>query len=313
MELTFKLFFIFQVDLHYGNTSGSVYPYEQISCGLCHHMTDESLLLLCDLCDSAAHTYCVGLGSSVPEEDWFCHDCSVSRADYSTSEKSKEDDENISNFPQPSISPFDIIHRPFETGVARPSTRVSSNSSGVLPLSVSDRRISAADEVNGLGAYAPPTFSNKQTVFGARTLFRCRNVYIHIQALRENWNALRSGSLSFSSISFKPSSRSQKDKTCSVLHDISDEMKSSSSRHSQDPKDQGAFCTYDIDRAWKMMDIARSKQLPNEKNNRLQLSRPPHSIADDSKEKTNVRPRQLVKIQQGGVYESWSIQHGKAP
>lgn len=40
---------------------------------------DDDLLLLCDyndgfgvLCNSAAHTYCVGLGSRVPVDPWFC-------------------------------------------------------------------------------------------------------------------------------------------------------------------------------------------------------------------------------------------------
>lgn len=32
--------------------------------------------LLCDLCDSAAHTYCVGLGREVPDGDWYCRSCS---------------------------------------------------------------------------------------------------------------------------------------------------------------------------------------------------------------------------------------------
>lgn len=34
-----------------------------------------SVQLLCDVCDSAAHTYCVGRGRQVPEGDWFCHTC----------------------------------------------------------------------------------------------------------------------------------------------------------------------------------------------------------------------------------------------
>ncbi|XP_039017227.1 PHD and RING finger domain-containing protein C126.07c-like isoform X2 [Hibiscus syriacus] len=37
-------------------------PYAEVRCSVCHGMTDESLLLLCDLCDSTAHMYCVGLG-----------------------------------------------------------------------------------------------------------------------------------------------------------------------------------------------------------------------------------------------------------
>ena len=32
-------------------------------------------MLLCDLCDSPAHTYCVGLGREVPEGNWYCEGC----------------------------------------------------------------------------------------------------------------------------------------------------------------------------------------------------------------------------------------------
>lgn len=32
-------------------------------------------MLLCDLCDSPAHTYCVGLGREVPDGNWYCDGC----------------------------------------------------------------------------------------------------------------------------------------------------------------------------------------------------------------------------------------------
>lgn len=51
-----------------GNVStGPSDPYGRTNCAECQSSLDENLLLLCDLCDSAAHTYCVGLGSTVPE------------------------------------------------------------------------------------------------------------------------------------------------------------------------------------------------------------------------------------------------------
>lgn len=37
------------------------------------------------MCDGAAHTYCVGLGHSVPDGDWFCHTC-AGAADGATSD-----------------------------------------------------------------------------------------------------------------------------------------------------------------------------------------------------------------------------------
>jgi PHD-finger len=33
--------------------------------------------MLCDSCDRVFHTYCVGLGVTVPDGDWFCPDCIV--------------------------------------------------------------------------------------------------------------------------------------------------------------------------------------------------------------------------------------------
>lgn len=50
-------------------------PYEYVICSECHQGGDDDLMLLCDLCDSPAHTYCVGLGREVPEGNWYCDGC----------------------------------------------------------------------------------------------------------------------------------------------------------------------------------------------------------------------------------------------
>ncbi|XVE89589.1 hypothetical protein DITRI_Ditri20bG0008100 [Diplodiscus trichospermus] len=50
-------------------------PYENVICSECHQGEDDELMLLCDLCDSSAHTYCVGLGQEVPEGNWYCDGC----------------------------------------------------------------------------------------------------------------------------------------------------------------------------------------------------------------------------------------------
>lgn len=54
---------------------GYLDPYESVICTECHHGGDDALMLLCDLCDSPAHTYCVGLGHEVPEGNWYCEGC----------------------------------------------------------------------------------------------------------------------------------------------------------------------------------------------------------------------------------------------
>ncbi|KAL0454663.1 UNVERIFIED_CONTAM: hypothetical protein Slati_0805500 [Sesamum latifolium] len=54
---------------------GYLDPYENVLCTECHQGADDALMLLCDLCDSPAHTYCVGLGREVPEGNWYCDSC----------------------------------------------------------------------------------------------------------------------------------------------------------------------------------------------------------------------------------------------
>ncbi|PIN05870.1 putative E3 ubiquitin ligase [Handroanthus impetiginosus] len=54
---------------------GYLDPYENVFCTECHQGGDDALMLLCDLCDSPAHTYCVGLGREVPEGNWYCDGC----------------------------------------------------------------------------------------------------------------------------------------------------------------------------------------------------------------------------------------------
>ncbi|KAK8543030.1 hypothetical protein V6N12_015600 [Hibiscus sabdariffa] len=50
-------------------------PYENVICSECNQGGDDELMLLCDICDSSAHTYCVGLGREVPEGNWYCDGC----------------------------------------------------------------------------------------------------------------------------------------------------------------------------------------------------------------------------------------------
>ncbi|KAH6835377.1 RING/U-box protein [Perilla frutescens var. hirtella] len=58
---------------------GYLNPYEDAPCTKCHQGGEIALMLLCDLCDSAAHTYCVGLGSEVPDGNWYCVVCRPTR------------------------------------------------------------------------------------------------------------------------------------------------------------------------------------------------------------------------------------------
>ena len=66
-------------------------PYQSTVCSECQEAGDERLLLLCDGCDAAAHTYCVGLGRTVPRGDWFCSTCSVHVQGFSSDDQGHEE------------------------------------------------------------------------------------------------------------------------------------------------------------------------------------------------------------------------------
>ncbi|KAF9619011.1 hypothetical protein IFM89_003914 [Coptis chinensis] len=57
---------------------GYLDPYDGVVCIECQEGGDDSLMLLCDICDSPSHTYCVGLGQEVPEGNWYCKGCRIS-------------------------------------------------------------------------------------------------------------------------------------------------------------------------------------------------------------------------------------------
>ncbi|KAH7162548.1 hypothetical protein B0J13DRAFT_615184 [Dactylonectria estremocensis] len=44
-------------------------------CPVCNSAEQEDVLLLCDSCDAAYHTHCVGL-ECIPDGDWYCMECS---------------------------------------------------------------------------------------------------------------------------------------------------------------------------------------------------------------------------------------------
>ncbi|ETO28256.1 hypothetical protein RFI_08878 [Reticulomyxa filosa] len=57
------------------NLNDMVYM-DDIKCDRCGSGMDEHLLLLCDGCNRGFHTYCLGLGETVPGNDyWFCFEC----------------------------------------------------------------------------------------------------------------------------------------------------------------------------------------------------------------------------------------------
>lgn len=274
---------------HFGNvTTGPSDPYAEVDCGICHGTADESFLLICDLCDSAAHTYCVGLGHTVPEGDWFCHDCTVSRAEHANGEIDAvfDDRNNFRNFyRKPSaethVSICDIVAEPYTREDERPPSIGSSHPNRPSsPIALNSENFAV---------------NNSSSMSVARTLLRCRNVNAHIQALRENWNALRSGSMTFSSI----------------LGDSGGESSQKYNVGASCPKQDNNACSYDTEKAWKMMDKAKSIQRACERTGIIhQVSKHPLGKVNVPKEVANVKSSSATNNRQLGNKDfGWHFKH----
>jgi hypothetical protein len=298
---------LLQIDTCYANsTAGPFDPFSQVQCSVCHRMTDESLLLLCDLCDSASHTYCIGLGFTVPEGDWFCHDCTVCRTEHTNREMyTDSDNENVMTTAEEHVTIFDIVQESSSPVAYRKARAISSNPNQLPTPVAPDVENSVAEEVNVPDARMLCNVPERETRLGARTLQRCRNVHGHIQVLRENWNAFRNGSLSFSSDSFKSGSQKCQRKISAVLHDRSGQQHSLSSTSCQHSTAEDAFAgssvrnrgSHDIDKAWKMMIKAKSIESAHESTSyRNQISKLPLKTGRASKDATGT-----VKNQQFGA------------
>lgn len=61
-------------------------------CPVCNTSEREDVLLLCDSCDAAYHTHCLGL-SHIPEGDWYCIECRDLFELPDRDEATQEDDE----------------------------------------------------------------------------------------------------------------------------------------------------------------------------------------------------------------------------
>lgn len=330
-----------QANYNSGNASAGPFDsYHDVECTVCHSSADENLLLLCDLCDSASHTYCVGLNQVVPEGDWFCRDCTLLRDEHRQSKSDAESEElrnsenahsssevitvsdiirphesplrrlerspertqskltidssELSNSRNPNGSPevvtvFDVVRGP-ESPIRRIG-RSSINFQRKLDIESDDlihsgnssssaRNITALDIVRdpespSRRAVCSPTSNLSGGTIGldkkgqannvqdssrlsARTLHQKRNVLDRIQALRDNWNYLRSGSVNFSSSSSSCNNR---------IHEVasnSAQPHSTSSTSEQLSSENGLpFVTenrsvHEIDKAWKMMTMAKT-------------------------------------------------------
>ncbi|KAL1211753.1 Methyl-CpG-binding domain-containing protein 9 [Cardamine amara subsp. amara] len=140
-------------------------PYENTICTECHQGEDDGLMLLCDLCDSSAHTYCVGLGREVPEGNWYCEGCRpVSLGSASSQTHTTSEQQRVSGF------------------YSRPSPLVVSGQYQDVSLLVSPR----TPFFNGENLFSPRLLNgdaqgSSPSGIGATTLSRRRTLHRHIQ------------------------------------------------------------------------------------------------------------------------------------
>ncbi|KAL5064925.1 hypothetical protein RYX36_026662 [Vicia faba] len=248
-------------------TSGPVDSNAELKCCICHVVKDENLIIICDLCDMASHTYCVGLGYTAPEGDWFCHDCAISRetnANYGLD----LDQQTVELTAEPGVTILDIV-RETSSQVAR------------RPMISSIRQNDSLSTVNPL-----PLVDIVSRSEGKKPVTAAQRAQCNVQALRENWNSLRSGSLKFDRKSFQSGgSSSQKHDSCSLSRGKLEGSHSMASTGRQQSTVQGAQfgnmvndgdLKYDVHKAWQMMDKAKTmKQTPR------RTSRIPQVVDDD--------------------------------
>ncbi|PIN06278.1 hypothetical protein CDL12_21167 [Handroanthus impetiginosus] len=250
-----------QVYHYFGNaTISPPDPYAEAKCSVCHGIEDESFLLLCDLCDSAAHTYCIGLGVTVPEGDWFCQDCTLLRDEHLKSETNTDSDVQISSDVAPKISAnehvsvFDIVQEPFGLQIPR-SRRASSDQRPLPPPSSPDDETDMLNNIDRTSSARREIAPQHSTKPNARTLRHCRNLHDRIRVLRENWNGFRSGILQFSSGPGDGNISSQKSVNCKSRQNSASCLNQQSTAQCSSADMTKA---HEIEKAWKMMNKAKS-------------------------------------------------------
>ncbi|XP_004241616.1 uncharacterized protein [Solanum lycopersicum] len=270
---------------HGNATTGPRDLYAEVQCNVCHSTADDVLLLLCDLCDTAYHTYCVGLGATVPEGDWFCADCALLKAEQAQSDI-KTDCCTQTSFGEPQsaestrqVSIYDIVRESRVDGV-------ESTPTGALDASDSSSRIESRRQSTSrsssirLGSVGNNGVAGRTTKFNARTLGHCRNVHDRIRILREHWNGFRSGSLRFpsskvtnaSSAKLKPvrgSNSAERPLVC-----CSSQPRTSQPSNQNRPDSKGPT---EVKKAWKMMNMAKAIE-QNSVGNKSSVQASKHSV-----------------------------------
>lgn len=196
------------------------------------------------------------MGFTVPEGDWFCPDCATARESLtSTNEESEQ--QNVS-----SVTISDIVRGPGRSNQVDGRSVTSSsqqNQSSSAPV------ISLPDRVSGFNANIPVS--------------RVELAKHRVQAIRANWNALRTGSLRFSNSAQSGGTASEKQESGSLSGgklNVSPSMASGSGGLQQSAVQGGSSSNglndrgmNDVEKAWKMMDRAKMKKQTHQRTSSI--------------------------------------------
>ncbi|KAK2013006.1 PHD-finger domain-containing protein [Colletotrichum eremochloae] len=69
------------------------------ACPICESSDHEEVLLLCDGCNAAYHTHCIGLSGVPQTEYWYCFECAENNAGRSTSSESSDGEAQMQRQP----------------------------------------------------------------------------------------------------------------------------------------------------------------------------------------------------------------------
>lgn len=261
-----------QVCHAFGNaTTGPSDLYSEVKCGTCQGISDESLLLLCDLCDSASHTYCAGLGYTVPEGDWFCRDCTLLKDEHLKSESNIDSDiqmsfssvHKISTSEHISVS--DIVRESHGLAVRRTGSVSSNPCYFPLPTSTDDVAV-PINNIRRLSSTSLEISAQHTTKLNARTLRHCRNLHDRIRVLRKNWNGLQSGVLRFSSNPAE-SNKSQKSVIVRSREPSGSCLNQQSTAQCSSSDIKNDTIDHEIQKAWEMFDKAKLVRQDREQSN----------------------------------------------
>ncbi|MQL75744.1 hypothetical protein Taro_008131 [Colocasia esculenta] len=169
---------------------GYLDPYANVVCLVCQQGGDDNLMLLCDICDSSAHTYCVGLMREVPEGNWYCDGCRYTDPD---SSNLRVQDSALEH----GTSHGDMLHEEFSGGVN------SDNIMGHMPPAITQQSSSLSCVAPSSQGTAQDTSNRCQMLsgdhgttsyvsgFAASTLSGRRSIHQRIRIILSN-NRVRS-------------------------------------------------------------------------------------------------------------------------